>query len=167
MPWKKRTIARILHFPADHSIARSDTLANDFDMPRKVAKHATVDKMKLVCFHSTSSPRPRPPLPSLRLPLVHQPAFFYPAVCLIVEGEKLTAAVPADPASSASTANHQDHRRNGEVCSLPATGAPASRSRSTSSSAHCRRSSSHDHGPCVIDRSDSHQSPRTRPYQLN
>jgi hypothetical protein len=44
LPWKRRTIARILHFPADYSIARSDALANDFDMPRKVAKYATVDK---------------------------------------------------------------------------------------------------------------------------
>jgi hypothetical protein len=47
LPWKRRTIARILHFPADYSIARSDALANDFDMPRKVAKYATVDKWSL------------------------------------------------------------------------------------------------------------------------
>jgi hypothetical protein len=81
LPWKRRTIVRILHFPADHSIARSDTLANDFGMPRKVAKHATVDKMKLVSFHPP--PSPRPPLPSLPFPsfaflLFTNPCFFIP-----------------------------------------------------------------------------------------
>jgi hypothetical protein len=122
-----------------------------------------INEACLLPFCLVSSSSPPFPLPSSCSPT----RVFYPAVCLIVEGEKLTTAVLADPASSASTANHQDHRRNGEVCSLPAAGAPASRSRSASASAHRRRSSSHDHGPRIINRSDSHQSPRARPYQLN